>query len=57
MQTSIMANIELLTSFKNPEIPSIMISDKWGYLADQYQNVKKSDIDPIDKILGKITVL
>ena len=52
-----MANLELLMSFRNPEIPSVFISDKWGYLADQYPNTKKTDIDRIDISMGKITAL
>jgi thiol-disulfide isomerase/thioredoxin len=54
---SVFANNKMLASFKNPEIPSVFISDKWGYMADQFQYVKKSNIDQIDKIMGKINVL
>lgn len=56
-QSSLMSNIDMLINFKNPEIPSIFIGDKWGYLADKYQNVKKSDIDVIDKTMGKINAI
>ena len=56
-QTSIMANVDLLISFKNPELPSIYIADRWTYLADRFINVKKSDLDAVDAAMGKITAL
>ena len=55
--TSVMADIEMLTAFKNPELPSVYVSDKWGYLADRFLNIKKNDIDKIDTVMGKITTL
>lgn len=54
---SIMANNELLKSFKNPELPSVYISDRWGYMVDRSISTKKSDIDKIDVALSKITAL
>lgn len=54
---AIMANMELLKVFKNPELPSVYIGDKWGYMADRFINTKKSDIDRIDNMMGKITAL
>lgn len=54
---SVMANNELLKSFKNPELPSIYISDRWGYMVDRSISTKKSDIDKIDVALSKITAL
>ena len=56
-QTSIMAHVELLISFKNPQLPSIYIADRWTYLADRFINVKKSDLDAVDAAMGKITAL
>jgi thiol-disulfide isomerase/thioredoxin len=56
-QSSLMSNVDMLINFKNPEIPSIFIGDKWGYLADQYQKVQKSDLDVIDRTLGNINAL
>jgi thiol-disulfide isomerase/thioredoxin len=56
-QTSVLANVDLLISFKNPELPSIYIADRWTYLGERFIKVKKSDIDAIDTAMGKITAL
>jgi thiol-disulfide isomerase/thioredoxin len=56
-QTAIMANVDLLINFKNPELPSVYMGDKWGYLAGRFIKVKKQDIDKIDKLMGDITAL
>lgn len=56
-QSSLLSNVDMLINFKNPEIPSVFVGDKWGYMADQYLNVKKSDIGAIDSTLGKINAL
>jgi thiol-disulfide isomerase/thioredoxin len=53
----LMANQDLLKAFKNPELPSIYIADRWGYLADRFIKVKKDDIQNADLTLAKITAL
>ena len=54
---AVMANNDLLKAFKNPELPSIYLSDRWGLMVDRFIKTKKSDIEKIDVILGKITAL
>ncbi len=54
---AVMANNEVLQAFKNPELPSIYISDRWGYMADRFINTKKTDIDKVDVVMSKITAL
>ena len=56
-QTSVMANVDLLIAFKNPELPSIYLADRWTYLGDRFIKVKKSDINAVDAAMGKITAL
>ena len=56
-QKSLMANTDILTVFKNPELPSVYIGDRWGYLADRFLKIKKPDIDRIDQSLSQITAL
>jgi hypothetical protein len=54
---ALMSNVEILTDFKNPELPSVYIGDKWGYLADRFIKIQKSDIDALDAVIAKITTL
>ena len=54
---AIMANVEILTSFKNPELPSVYIGDKWGYMADRFIKIQKNDINALDSVIAKITAL
>ncbi len=56
-QKSVLANVELLSVFKNPELPSVYIGDRWGYMADRFLKIKKADIDRIDQSLARITAL
>lgn len=54
---SLMANVEILTNFKNPELPSVYVGDKWGYLADRFIKIQKADVDALDSVIAKITAL
>jgi thiol-disulfide isomerase/thioredoxin len=54
---ALMANVDILTHFKNPELPSVYIGDKWGYLADRFIKVQKDDIDALDNVISNITAL
>lgn len=54
---AIMANVGILTDFKNPELPSVYLGDKWGYMADRYIKIAKSDIDRLDSMVSKLTAL
>jgi len=56
-QKSVLANVELLSVFKNPELPSVYIGDRWGYMADRFLKIKKSDIDRVDQAMARITAL
>lgn len=54
---SIMANVEILTVFKNPELPSVYVGDKWGYMADRYIKIQKDSVAALDDTISKITAL
>jgi thiol-disulfide isomerase/thioredoxin len=54
---AVLANPEILTKFKNPELPSVYIGDRWGYMGDRFIKFKKSDIDKIDQSMSRITAL
>lgn len=54
---AIMSNVELLTNFKNPELPSVYVGDKWGYLADRFIKIQKNDLLSLDSVIDKITAL
>jgi thiol-disulfide isomerase/thioredoxin len=56
-QQSVLANLQILTAFKNPDLPSVYIGDRWGYLAERFIKIKKADIDQIDQAMGAITGL
>jgi thiol-disulfide isomerase/thioredoxin len=54
---SILANVETLTAFKNPELPSVYVGDKWGYMADRYIKIQKDSVATLDETISKITAL
>jgi thiol-disulfide isomerase/thioredoxin len=54
---AIISNTELLTDFKNPELPSVYVGDKWGYMADRFIKISKNDVDNLDDVMSKITAL
>ena len=54
---AVLANPEILTKFKNPELPSVYMGDRWGYMADRFIKFKKSDIERIDQSMSRITAL
>lgn len=56
IQKSVLANPDLLTAFKNPELPSVYLSDKYGYLAERFLKLKKSEIEQLDALAAKLTL-
>lgn len=54
---SIMSNVDILTDFKNPELPSVYVGDKWGLMADRFIRLEKRDVDPLDSLIAKINAL
>ncbi len=54
---SILANVDILTAFKNPELPSVYVGDKWGYMADRYIKIQKDSVATLDDTISKITAL
>jgi len=54
---AVISNVELLTNFKNPELPSVYVGDKWGYMADRFIKISKNEIDNLDDVMSKVTAL
>lgn len=48
---TILANPELLNSFKQPELPSIYVGDRTNWLVARYVPVKVSDIERLETFL------
>ena len=55
LNQGVLAYHELLKTFHNPELPSVYISDRDGWLIDRYIKVKIDDFEKIDKLLTLIT--
>lgn len=52
---AVLASKDLLKNFKNPELPSIYLSDRYKWMATRYVNTKPSDLVALRETLRLIT--
>lgn len=55
--TMLLANHEILKSFKNPPLPAVYVGDRYTYLSNRYLKMNTADIESLDKYLAKLTAL
>jgi thiol-disulfide isomerase/thioredoxin len=52
---AILANHELLKSFKNPQIPALYLSDRYQYMGKRFIKLSTKDLPVLDQYLAKLT--
>ena len=52
---AVLASYEALKAYHNPELPSIYVGDRQGWLAARYLDVKSEDIEKLDHFLQYLT--
>lgn len=55
--TMVLANHDILKSFKNPPLPAVYVGDRYNYLADRALKMTPADLAAIDDHLEKLTAL
>ena len=53
----LLATNDILKAFKNPELPSVYVSDRYMYLGNRYLKIDSAKIEELDKYMAKLTVL
>ncbi len=55
LANAMLANFEILHTFHNPELPTIYVSDRHGWLMTRFVNIKVSDVGKIEEMLRLLT--
>jgi thiol-disulfide isomerase/thioredoxin len=55
MTQGFLANHDVLQEFHNPELPSVYVGDRDGWLLTRYLKVTRKDLDDLNGLLLKIT--
>ncbi len=54
-EDALILDTETIREFHNPELPTIYIRDRRGWLTERYVRVTKKDLENLDDFLNKIT--
>jgi thiol-disulfide isomerase/thioredoxin len=57
IQPSILATDEALKAYKNPDLPTIYVGDRRGFMATRYKLAKAADVEALDAFLRTQTAL
>jgi thiol-disulfide isomerase/thioredoxin len=55
LKNGLLANHDILKTFKNPTLPTIYVSDRHGWMATRYTQSKREDLAKLDDFLKYIT--
>lgn len=57
IENAVLGNQEILKSYHNPELPSMYVADRRGWMATRVQKASGKDLAALDELMKKMTAL
>lgn len=52
---AVLGNNEILKAYKNPELPTVYVGDRKGWMMTRYVRTDNADLDELDRLLRYVT--